>query len=195
MKHRLQLWEAREIHELVGRVLGQQHSGPLRRRKRTVQPQTDEQCGRRACALTATESISGAVKGLVGGAAQGSADCRKNWTTALNLRSSGSGTRPTSTERAEAARVAWGGGRHKAARGARREQGRSKTGIQAQQVSDNNIWIQSFPLWEPDSGGDCFGGLDTVGDRRPARRMSMPAQHAIDFLEEGKGPNHEMVRR
>ena len=115
LKHRLQLWRAGEIHELVGRVLGQQHSGPLRRRKRTVQQQTDEQCGRRACALTATGSISGAVKGLLGGAAQGSADCRKN------KRSSGSGTHPTSTECAEAERVAWRGGRYKAARGARRE--------------------------------------------------------------------------
>ena len=55
-----------------------QHSGPLRRRKRTVQPQTDELRGRRACALTARGPIK-----LVGGAAQGSADCRKNWTTAL----------------------------------------------------------------------------------------------------------------
>ena len=51
------------------------------------------------------------MKGLVGGAVQGSAHCRKNRTTA------------------EAARAAWGGGRYKAARSARREQGRSKTGI------------------------------------------------------------------
>ena len=40
--------------------------------------------GRRAGALTARGSTSKAVKGLVGGAAQGSADCRKNWTTALS---------------------------------------------------------------------------------------------------------------
>ena len=33
LKLRLQLWEAGEINELVGRVLGQQHSGALRRRK------------------------------------------------------------------------------------------------------------------------------------------------------------------
>ena len=75
-KLRLQLWEVGEISELVGRVLVQQHSGPLRRRKRTMQLQTDVQRGKRACALTVRGSISKAMKGLVGGAAQGSADCR-----------------------------------------------------------------------------------------------------------------------
>ena len=69
------------------------------------------------------------MKGLVGGAAQGSADCRRNWTTALIPRSSGIGTHPTSAECADAARIAWGGGRYKLARSAMREQGRSKTGI------------------------------------------------------------------
>ena len=39
-----------------------QHSGPLRRRKRVMQPQTDEQRGKRACALTARGSISKAMK-------------------------------------------------------------------------------------------------------------------------------------
>ena len=41
-----------------------------------MQPQTDKQRGKRAGALTAR-------KGLVGGTAQGSTYCRKNWTTAL----------------------------------------------------------------------------------------------------------------
>ena len=44
-------------------------------------------------------------------------------------RSSGNGTHPTSAESAEAARAAWSGGKCRAARGAMREQGRSKTGI------------------------------------------------------------------
>ena len=69
------------------------------------------------------------MKGLVGWAAQGSADCRRNWTTALIPRSSGIGTHPTSVECAEAARIAWGGWRYKLARSAIREQGRSKRGI------------------------------------------------------------------
>ena len=42
--------------------------------KRVLQPQTDEQRGKRVCALTARGSISKVMKGLVGGAAQGSAD-------------------------------------------------------------------------------------------------------------------------
>ena len=58
---RLQLQEAGEIYELVGRILGKQHSGP------PAQPQTEEQRGKRACAFTARGSISKAMKGLVGG--------------------------------------------------------------------------------------------------------------------------------
>ena len=128
-KLRLQLWETGEISELIGRVLGQQHSGLLRKRKRTMEPQTDEQRGKRACALTARGPISKAMKGLVGGAAPGSADCRKNWTTALIPRSSGLGTHLTNAERSEAACGAWRSGRYKAVRSAMREQGRSKTGV------------------------------------------------------------------
>ena len=111
---------------LLEKVLEQQHSGPVRKRKRVVQPQTDELRGRRACALTAREPITQTMKRLVGGAAQGSAECRKN--TALIPRSLCFGAHPTSAECTEAARAAWGGGRCTAARGAMREQGRSKTG-------------------------------------------------------------------
>ena len=68
LKRRLQLLEAGDIHELVGRVLGQQHTEPFRRKKKVLQPQTDEQRGKRACASTARGSISKSVKGLVGGA-------------------------------------------------------------------------------------------------------------------------------
>ena len=120
---------ARAVHfDLICWVLGQQNSGPPRRKARGVQPQTDEQRGKRACALTGRGSISKAIKGLVGGIAQGSADCCGNWTTAPIPRSSGIGTHPTSVERAYAARSAWGGGCYKLARSAMREQGRSKTG-------------------------------------------------------------------
>ena len=69
------------------------------------------------------------MKGIVGATAQGFADCRRNWTTALIPRSSGIGTRPTSVKCADSARIAWGGGRYKLTRIAVREQGRSKTGI------------------------------------------------------------------
>ena len=134
MKLRLQL--SGENRELIGRVLEQQHSGPLRRRKRVTQPQTDEQRGKRGCALKVLGSTSKAMKGLVGGAAQGSADCRMNWTTALIPRSSGSGTHTTSAEFSEAAPVARGGGRYKAARSAMREQGLSRTGIASCHMSN-----------------------------------------------------------
>ena len=123
LKLRLHLWETGQISDLICKVLGQQNSGMLRRTARRVPPQTDEQRPKRACALTARASISKAMKGLVGGAAQGSADRRRNWTTLLIPRSSGIGTHPTSAECAEAARIAWGGGRYRAARAAMREQG------------------------------------------------------------------------
>ena len=100
---RLRLWEAGQVSELVSKVLGQQRSGPLRRRKRVTQPQTDEQHRKRACALTARGSISKAMKGLVGGAAQGSADCRRSGTTTLIPRISGTAT----AECAAAACAAW----------------------------------------------------------------------------------------
>ena len=107
LKLPLHLWETVQISDLICKVLGQQSSGPLRRTVRTAQPQTDEQRGKRAYAWTARGSISEAMKGLVGGAAHGSA--------ALIPRSSGIGTHPTSAECAEAARIAWGGGRYKPA--------------------------------------------------------------------------------
>ena len=56
----LQLWKGDDISEIIGRALGQQHSGPLRRRRWIMQPQTDEQRGKRACALTAKGSITSA---------------------------------------------------------------------------------------------------------------------------------------
>ena len=97
LKQRPHLWESGQISVLVGKVLGQQSSGPLRRTARGAPPQTDEQRGKRASALIA--------QGLVGGAAQGSADCRRNWTTALIPRSSGMGTHPSGAKCAEAARM------------------------------------------------------------------------------------------
>ena len=94
-----------------------------------MQPQTDEQQrGKRSCPLAARGSISKAMKGLVDGAAQGSAEYRKNWTTALIPLISGCGTHPSGAECAQAARAAWGGGGYKSAPGAVRGQGRSKTG-------------------------------------------------------------------
>ena len=156
-----------------------------------------EQREQRACALTARGSISKAVKGLVGGAAQGSADCRKNWTTALILRSSRNGTHPTSAECAKAARIAWRGGSYKAARSAMREQGRFRTGIASLPH------VKLSPISAPGPTGEQQEHLDAIvsfaggdacfedstfsrlsGDGRVARRVPIFAQHAIDVSEE-----------
>ena len=53
LKQRLQLWEWGQVSVLICKVLGQQNSGQFRRRVEKTQPQTDEQRGKRACALTA----------------------------------------------------------------------------------------------------------------------------------------------
>ena len=137
-------------------VLGQENSLPLRRTTGRTQRQTDEQRGKRACAPTARGSISKAMKRLVGGAAQGSADSRRNWTTALIPQRSGIGTHPTSAECVEAARIAWGGGRYKLARSAMREQGRSKTGI------PSLPHVKLSPLSAPGPAGERQEHLDAT---------------------------------
>ena len=63
-----------------------------------MHPQTEEQRGERACDLAARGSISKAMKELVGGAAAGTAEHRKDCTTALIPRSSGRGTHQTQSE-------------------------------------------------------------------------------------------------
>ena len=104
-----------------------QDTGQRNREEQNMPLQTDEQRGKRACALTARGSISNAMKGLVGGAATGTAEHRRHWTTALILRNSGRGKHLTDGERAQATRVAWRGARYMEAHSAMREQGRSKT--------------------------------------------------------------------
>ena len=135
-------------------------------KKRIMQPQTDEQRGKRAYAFTATGSFSKAVKGLVGRATQGSVDCRKNWTTALIPRALALALTLPMQNVTRQRVVLWGGDRYKAARSAMREQGRSKTCIAslphvqlACSVNVMNIWTQSSPSLVPGRGGVCFEAL------------------------------------
>ena len=145
-----------EVHDLVGRILGQQHTGQQTREKKTVQPQTEEQRGKRACALTERGSISKVTKGLVGGAATGSAEYRKHLTTALILRNSGQDTHPSISKQAQTTRAAWGGGRHKTARSAARGQGRSKTGIASL------LHVKLAPTSAPSPTGERQEHLDAI---------------------------------
>ena len=117
LKEDLQLWEAGEVHELIGRVLGQQHIQGSKLPQTKTKPQTEEHRGKHACASTAGGciSISKAMKH------------RKLWTAASISWSPGRGTNPTETERTQAARASWGGGRCKEARSAMRERGCSNT--------------------------------------------------------------------
>ena len=49
LTRRLQLWEAVKVLDLPGGVLDQQHTAQQNREKKTRQPQTEEQRGKRAC--------------------------------------------------------------------------------------------------------------------------------------------------
>ena len=120
LKLRLRMWEEGQISEIISKIQGQQHPGPHRRTNRTMQPQTDDQRGKRACALTAANHgkdswVERRVQLTVG--RTGLQPCFHR-ARALAL-----------AESAEAARIDWGGGRCRAARGAMRERGRKKTGI------------------------------------------------------------------
>ena len=53
------------MHDLIGRILGQQYTGQQIVEKKRMKPQTEEQRGKRACSLTARGSISKAMKGSV----------------------------------------------------------------------------------------------------------------------------------
>ena len=128
-KRRLQLWEAGKVHDLIGRILGQQHTGP--QEKKTLRPQTAEQRGKRACALTARGSTSKAMKGLVGGAAAGSAEHRMHWTTALISGAPGEVRTPQAQNGLQQREQPGVEADTREARNALREQGRSKTGIES----------------------------------------------------------------
>ena len=95
LKQRLHLRKSGQIGDLISKVLGHQNSKSPRRTARGMQAQSHEERGKRACTLTARGSILKAMTGLVSGAAQGPADGRRNWTTAIIPRSSGIGTHPS----------------------------------------------------------------------------------------------------
>ena len=150
--------------------------------------------------------------GLVGGAAQGSADCRRNWTAALIPPSSGIGTHPSSAACAEAARIAWSGGRYKLAWSAMREQGRSKTGIASLPHVKLSPMSAPGPTGERQEHLDAivsfagagqkrrlFRGLDSLmvkwatGELPEECRFLLKTQ--LMFLKKEKRPDHETDRR
>ena len=120
------------------------------------------------------------MKGLVGGA-----DCRRNWTTALIPRSSGTGTHPFGAECAEAARIAWGGGRYKLARCVMRgsraepEQVSLRCRVSNCLANGSNIWTPSSPSQELARGGACSGALTFSGDLLEECRFLL-TQHTAD---------------
>ena len=184
----MQLWEAGEVHDLSGRIPGQQHTGQQ-------QPQTEEQRGKRACALAARASISKAVKGLVGGPAAGSAEHRKHWTTAMVPQSSDRGTPHRQNELKQRAQLGVDTG----------EQGRIKTVIALV------LLVKLAPMSAPRPSGDrqehrdatiAFAGagqrnpghLDSqVGHRTSPRGVPLPPPYATHVLGERQTP--QFVRR
>ena len=69
------------MHDVTGRI-EVSHSGQHTEGK-MMQPQTEEQRGKQACALSARGAISKVMQGTRGGAAASTAEHRKQWTTAL----------------------------------------------------------------------------------------------------------------
>ena len=115
LKQRLQLWKigTNQRSDLQGP--GQQSSGPPRRTARGMQPQTDEQRGKRACLGRRHAGLGRLPQKLDYSSHPPELG---HWNSSLQC-----------AECAEAARIAWGGGRYMLARSAMREQGRCKTGI------------------------------------------------------------------
>ena len=127
LKRRLQLGKQERCTNSLEEFSGNSAQGsklPQREKQRTKLKSSEE-----SAPVLAEGSISKAMKGLVGGAAAGTAEQRKHCTAALSQRSLGRGTHPTGSGRAQAARAAWTGGRYKEPRRTMREQGRGKTGL------------------------------------------------------------------
>ena len=136
-----------------------------------------------------------------GGAAQGSAENWKQWTTTLIPRSSGLGTHPSSAECAQVAR------RYKAARGderTRAKQNRSRV------APTRQIGTHECPrtlrratrtpgcclllFWRGSKRAFVSStrySNSSAGDWRPSRTVSIPARHA-DVLAK-KGHHHEVI--
>ena len=119
------------------------------------------------------------MKGLVGDAAQGFAECPRNWAAALIPRSSGVGTHPTSAECAEAA--------HKLARSAMREQGRTRTGIASLPHVKLSLTSAPGPTGERQEHLDAIVSFAGAGQRRRLFRALDKVTHkwsAGDLPEE-----------
>ena len=166
-------------------------------KEKTVQPQTEEHRGKRACALTARGSISKAVTGLVGGAAAGSAECRQDWTTAMIPRSSGQGTHPSGAERAQLKQLGVEADTRQLA--AKQELLRShmsnwypmSTQVLQASVKDDII-IFCWRWTEETVVSGARYPHSSLGRRGPPRRMSFPTQYAAHVPEERKRPHHNI---
>ena len=98
------------------------------------------------------------------GAAQGSADCRRNWTTALIPRSPGYWN--SFFQCGEAARIVWGSGRYKLARSAMSEQGRTRTGIASLPHIKLSLMSAPGPTCERQEHLDAVVSFAGAGQRR-----------------------------
>ena len=103
LMRRVQLLEAVDVHDLMGRIQGQQHTGQQSRAKKTIQPQTEEQRGKRACLPNGQKIDQHSLQQNVGS----------------------TGQQPERGAISSSARIL--GRRCKAARNATRDQGSSKT--------------------------------------------------------------------
>ena len=142
LKRRLRLWEEGQFNELVMHVAGQQADGAHEKARNAddYSEVSDEQRARAAKQKTAAKATSKAVKGLVGGIAQGNAEQREQWTKDLIPRSAiPDGV--CSAEEAEDAKVcSWGNGDYQVAKKA---MSKARDGGQGQ---EGLPWVSLAPL-------------------------------------------------
>ena len=189
LKRRLRFWERGEMDALITHIIGQQlrlDAASKRDRSRDAgMDGDDEKLGKRARVQVAVGLRSKAMKGLVGGIAEGDTEEKRVWAESLIPRSAEPALAPADDAERDASRsLAWGQGDARAAKAAMREVGRQKTGL----ASLPHVKIA--PMSAPGPSGDRQEHLDSIvdfagaGQRRKLFRAldQLTVRWAIDDL-------------
>jgi hypothetical protein len=174
------------IHYVVGQKIRSASGGSSAKRGGVTSD--EENKGKRACVQTAAGSVSKAMKGLVGGVAEGSANEREPWARSLIPRSENTQLAASADdERREASAVAWGKGDFRAAKAAMRDAAKQMNGFAAMPQ------VKVAPLSAAGPSGDRQEHLDAIlsfaggGQRRRLMRAidSLTVRWAIGDLPAG----------
>ena len=159
LKRRLRMWERGEIDELVRTIAGQQAVGAVVKatKKSGSDLDDEERRGKQARVQCAVGSRSKAMKGLVGGVANGSSDEKQRWAESLIPRSDEPiHACPGITERTAAAGHAWGKGSRREAKAAMKDVNKQRTGLASLPH------VRLAPLSAPGPTGDRMEHLEAI---------------------------------